>query len=297
MSLASAPPSASAPILGVVAGAGALPRLVAEAEQRAGGGVFVIALRGFAEPWVRAWPHETCGLGQVGRLFGALKSAGCGRVCFAGGLSRPSILTLARSLRFDFTALRVAPAVARLLRRGDDGLLRGLAAMFEERGFQLVAAQELLGELLAPEGALGAHGPSERDLEDIERAAEIVAALGQVDVGQGAVVARGRCLAVETVFGTDAMLKSLAGETRRHGAPIPSGALYKAPKPGQDRRVDLPAIGPRTVAAVKAAGLNGVALEAGSVFVLDFAETARAADQAGVFVYGRPAAAAPRGDA
>lgn len=276
--------------LGVIAGAGALPRLVAEAEAREGGSVFVIALRGFAEDWAADWPHERCGLGQVGRIFRSLSASGCRRVCFAGSLSRPSLLTLASSLRVDLTGLSVALRVARLLRQGDDGLLRGLAGMFEERGFELVAAQSLLGELLAPEGPIGRIAPGARDLADIERAAEIVRALGAVDVGQGAVVAHGRCLAVETVFGTDAMLGVLAGQSERHGAPIPSGALYKAPKPGQDERLDWPTIGPNTILAARKAGLNGVAVQAGAVFILDIEATARAADEAGLFVYGRPAA-------
>lgn len=278
--------------LGVIAGGGALPRLVAEAEARRGGSVFIVALSGFAEPWIEAWPHERCGLGQAGKLFAALKRAGCRRVCFAGGLSRPSLATLAKSLRFDLTAMRLAPHVAGLLRRGDDGLLRGLAALFEARGFELIAAQSLLGELLAPAGALSRRAPGAQDLEDIARAAEIVAALGMVDVGQGAIVAHGRCLAVETVFGTDWMLGSLAGQTRRHGAPTPSGALYKAPKPQQDVRMDWPAIGPRTLAAAKAAGLNGVAVQASGVFILDIDETARAADEAGLFLFGYEAPSA-----
>ena len=273
--------------LGVIAGGGALPRLVAEAERRAGGEVLVIALHGFVEDWVQDWPHVSCGLGQAGKIFGALKSAGCDRVCFAGGLSRPSLSSLAKSLRFDLTAVALAPRVAQLLRHGDDGLLRGLAEIFEARGFELIAAQSLLGELLAPVGALGRVQPSKRDLADIERAAQIVHAVGAVDVGQGAVVAHGRCLAVETVFGTDAMLAGLVGQTRRHGAPIPSGALYKAPKPGQDERVDLPTIGPLTIDGAAAAGLNGVAVQAGSVFILDIEATTRAADKAGLFVYGR----------
>lgn len=268
--------------LGVLAGRGALPRLVAEAERRRGGEVFVVALRGFAEEWVADWPSARSGLGQVGRVFSLLRGAGCDRVCFAGGLSRPSLF----SLRFDLTALRVAPLMARLLRKGDDGLLRGLAAIFESRGFRMVGAHELLGDLVAPAGAIGARPPLERDYEDIARAAEIVAALGRVDVGQGAVVARGRCLALEAVQGTDAMLASLKGEKRRGGAPIPSGVLYKAPKPGQDLRMDMPAIGPETMRRAAEAGLNGVAVQAGGVIVLDVAATAQAADAAGVFLYG-----------
>lgn len=268
--------------LGVIAGGGALPRLVAEAERKAGGDPFVIGLRANAGEWTNGYETVAAGPGQVGRIFAALKRAGCVRVCFAGGIQRPSLT----NVRFDFTALRVLPLMRRLMRKGDDGLLRGLAQIFEARGFRMVGAHELLGDLLAPEGALGAVAPSDRDLEDIARAAEIVDALGRVDVGQGAVVATGRCLAVETIQGTDAMLAQLKGETRRGGAPVPSGALFKGPKPGQDLRLDLPAIGPETVRRVAQAGLNGVAVRAGGVFVLDIEETVAAADAERVFLYG-----------
>lgn len=268
--------------LGVIAGGGVLPRLVAEAERDHGGRVFVIALRGSAGEWVADWPHARAGVGQAGRIFTELRRAGCDRVCFAGGLSRPSLLRL----RFDFTALRVAPRVARLMRRGDDGLLRGLAEIFEARGFALVGADALLSDCLAPAGPLTSRAPRRDDRRDIARAAEIVRAVGAVDVGQAAVVARGRCLGVEAVQGTDALLQGLSGETRRGGAPIPAGALYKAPKPSQDRRLDLPAIGPQTVAGVRSAGLNGVAVQAGGVFVLEIEKTLAAAEAAGVFVYG-----------
>ncbi|MEM1419432.1 MAG: UDP-2,3-diacylglucosamine diphosphatase LpxI [Pseudomonadota bacterium] len=272
----------SRPRLGVVAGGGALPRLVCEAERNAGGDPFVIALRANAGDWVSDYENTVSGPGQVGRIFAALSGAGCGRVCFAGALQRPSL----SNVRFDFTALRVLPVMRRLMRQGDDGLLRGLAQIFEARGFTMVGAHELLGELLAPMGPLGARTPNQSDLTDIERAAEIVAALGAVDVGQGAVVARGRCLAVETVQGTDVMLGRLEGDTRRGGAPIPSGVLYKSPKPDQDLRLDLPAIGPETIRRAATAGLNGVAVRSGGVFILDVDETIAAADAAGVFLFG-----------
>lgn len=268
--------------LGVIAGAGLLPRLVAEAQSRGGGSAFIVGLRGAVEDWMEDWPHASVGLGQVGAIFSYLKRAGCRRVCFAGGLARPSLL----GLRPDWTGLKVLARVARLMRRGDDALLRGLAQIFEEHGFALVGPHELLSDQLAPAGALTERRPAPRDLADMVRARAIVEALGRVDVGQGAVVAHGRCLSVETIQGTDAMLKWVAGQPKRAGAPIPSGVLYKAPKPDQDRRLDLPAIGPNTIREAKAAGLNGVAIEAGAVFLLDVAETAAAARAEGLFVYG-----------
>ncbi|MCI4663065.1 MAG: UDP-2,3-diacylglucosamine diphosphatase LpxI [Neomegalonema sp.] len=270
------------PKLGIIAGSGALPRLVAQAAAREGRRVHVIPLRGSAEPWVEDWPHTRCGLGQASRLFSALKAEGVEEVCFAGGLSRPSLT----ALRFDSGAVPLLLRVRKLMRKGDDGLLRGLAQIFEEKGFRLVGADQFLGELLAPSGCFGSYKPNARDREDIARAASIVEALGRVDVGQGAIVACGRCLAVETVGGTDAMLRALAAGGPRGGAPKPSGALYKAAKPGQDMRFDMPAIGPATIPRLREAGLNGVAVRAGQVFILDPQETARAADRHGVFVYG-----------
>lgn len=274
--------SAASDRLGVVAGRGALPKLVVDAERRAGAEPFVVALRGFAEPWVAECDHAVKGLGQAGGIFAALRAAGCRRVCFAGGLARPSLY----DLRIDVTGVGLARRVARLLRQGDDGLLRGLANIFEERGFELVAAHRLLGELLAPSGALSSRIPDETDLEDATRAAAIVEALGALDVGQGAVVAQGRALGVETVQGTDWMLARLEGDRRRGGARIPSGVLYKGPKPGQDMRMDVPAIGPETMRRAQAAGLNGVAVRAGGVLVLDVDQTVAAADAAGVFLFG-----------
>lgn len=282
-------PPADGP-LGVIAGAGALPRLLAEAETRAGRAVHVIALRGFAENWVEQYPHSVAGIGQVGRVIAGLRRAGCSRVCLAGSLARPALF----SLMPDFTGLMLAPRFMRLFREGDDGLLRGVNEILEERGFTIVGASDHLGDLLAPEGPLSARRPSPADLEDIARAAEIVETLGALDIGQGAVVARHRVLAVETVQGTDAMLAKLDGDRRRGGAPIPSGVLFKAPKPGQDRRVDMPTIGPQTILGVKKAGLDGVAVAAGEVFVLEPEEVARLADREGVFVYGwRPRSARP----
>lgn len=270
--------------LGVIAGRGALPRLLVEAEKRRGGGVFVVAIRRAAEDWVQAHPHCWSGLGQVGRIFSSLNEAGCDRVAFAGGVVRPGLL----NVRFDLTAFTVAAQMARLLRGGDDGLLRGIAQIFEERGFRLVAPHEILKDLLAPEGVMGKRRPSAEDMRDIERAAEIVTSLGTADVGQAAVVAQGRCLGLETVQGTDAMLQRLIGDNRRAGASIPSGTLYKAPKPQQDWRLDLPAIGPQTLKNAKDAGLNGVAVQAGGVFLLDVVGAIEAADKNNLFLYGLP---------
>jgi DUF1009 family protein len=183
--------------------------------------------------------------------------------------------------------LRLAPRVIRGLAAGDDRTLRMVAGIFEAEGFAVRAPQEILTDLVAPAGVLTRAAPGETDRRDAARAAAIVAALGAVDVGQGAVVAGGICLGLESIQGTDAMLDFVArtaGPVRPKGA---RGVLFKAPKPGQDRRMDLPAIGPGTVEGAARAGLAGVAVEAGGVMVLDLAATVAAADAAGLFLWAR----------
>ena len=271
--------------LGIVAGRGALPRMIAEDCARRGRPYRVVAMEGVGLDWEADHPVIRAVFEKPGRLFADLRAAGCTEVTFAGGVARPEL----NPLRFDLTMLRLAPKVLAGVRGGDDRTLRLLAQVFEDAGFRLVPAQAILTDLLAPPGMLARARPSDADRADAARAAAIVAALGAVDVGQGAIVAQGICLGVESIQGTDAMLAFVA-RTGASFRPDPSGArgvLYKAPKPGQDWRIDLPAIGPATIAAAAAAGLAGVAVRARGVLILGREETAAAADAAGLFLWAR----------
>jgi DUF1009 family protein len=185
--------------------------------------------------------------------------------------------------------VRLAPRILAGIRSGDDNLLRLIAGIFEGEGFAVRAPHDLLADLLVPAGVLTRARPGPADEADAARAATIVAALGAADTGQAAVVAQGVCLGLESIQGTDALLEFVA----RTGAPFradPAGArgvLYKAPKPGQDWRLDLPAIGRATVAGARAAGLAGIVVRAGAVLLLGRDETVAAADAAGLFLWGR----------
>jgi len=151
-----------------------------------------------------------------------------------------------------------------------------------------VGAQEVAPEILMPQGAGGTMLPSQDDHRDIARALALLEATGPFDIGQAAVVAGNQVLAVEAAEGTDAMLARIA--ELREGGRIPTpagvGVLVKAPKPAQDRRLDLPAIGPRTVEEVARAGLAGIAVVAGGTIIAEPVAVASAADAAGVFVFG-----------
>lgn len=274
----------SAP-LGIIAGAGDLPRLIAEAQAGAGATYLVCCFAGHAPDWLEGHPSVTVPFEKPGRLLAALRERGIDRLVLAGALVRPKL----RPLSFDRTAMALAPKLMPLLKEGDDALLRGLGAILEGEGFALIGAQEAVAGLLAPAGPIAGPAPEEAHRADIARAADLVARLGAADIGQGAVVEAGLCLGLETVQGTDALLAFVAGTdpALRAGR---GGVLYKAPKPAQDRRIDLPTIGVATLRGAARAGLSGVAVAADGVLLIDRAALEAEARALGLFLYGWDAA-------
>lgn len=272
--------------VGVIAGRGALPAHLARMLSGRGIGVVMAAMEGYAVENPDDRPLIRFRVEKLGALFKALKAEGLRDLVFAGAVGRPKL----DPTQFDLKTMTLAARFLPAMKGGDDALLRTVIGIFEAEGFAVRAAHDLAPDLLPPEGVLTRAQPGERDRKDAARAARIVAALAAADVGQGAVVAQGLALAVEAAPGTDAMLAWVAGAA---GAVRPQtaagrGVLFKGPKPGQDRRIDLPVIGPGTVAGAAAAGLAGIAIEAGGVMVLDRAETVAAADAAGLFLWVRP---------
>lgn len=217
---------------------------------------------------------------KLGALFETLKSQGVGRVVFAGGMSRPEL----NPSEFDAFMVETAPRLLDAFQNGDDQLLRLIVSIFEEQGFDVVGAHTLLIGATVPVGLMGGPAPSEQNLADAHKAAEILRTLAPLDVGQGAVVSAGLCLGIETLQGTDALL-SFVAQTPAH-LHRTAGTFLKTPKAGQDLRVDMPAIGPDTIGHVAQAGLAGVALAAGRVLVLDREATVQKAEELGVFIYG-----------
>jgi UDP-2,3-diacylglucosamine hydrolase len=271
--------------LAIICGSGSLPLAVADAAAQTGRRVVLFPLKGWADPAaIKRYPHHWVGLAQFGRFRRFARQEGCRDIVIIGGVVRPAL----RQLRPDFATLRHLPRIVRLFRGGDDHLLSGIGRIFEEHGFRLVGAHEAAPAILVSRGTLGRHQPSTADIADAQRGFAILAAMGPFDIGQAVVVAGNRVLAVEAAEGTDEMLARLAalgGAGRiRHAAG--TGVLVKGPKPGQERRLDLPSIGARTVEGAVAAGLAGIAVAAGNVITADVADLVRAADAAGLFVIG-----------
>ena len=268
--------------LGMIAGGGALPLRAAAATGARGEELFVIRLAGAADDALQAWPGEECAMGEAGRILRLLKEQECDAVVFAGVVRRPDF----KALKVDWRGAALLPKVIAAAARGDGALLNVLVETVEAEGMFVIGAEEVIREVVAEKGTMGALAPHEEDLRDLSKAAQIIEALGPFDIGQAAVVADGLALAIEAAEGTDAMLDRCAA-LREGKETLPScGVLMKRPKPGQELRIDLPVIGPETIRRAKAAGLRGVAVEAGVAIVIDRDEVVRLADEAGLFVYG-----------
>lgn len=274
--------------LGILAGGGHLPARVATAARAAGRAVFIVGLEGFAEPAVLAgWPHRIIRMGAAGRILSALRAHGCQDLVLIGPVRRPSLL----DLRPDAEGARILARIGRAAFAGDDGLLAAVIKVLGEEGFSVLGAHEIMRAPLGPAGVLTRVTPDAQAMADIRRGVAVVRALGRVDVGQGCVVQQGLVLAVEAVEGTDAMLARAAG-LRRDG---PGGVLVKLVKPGQDRRADLPTMGTETIRGASAAGLRGVAFEAGGTILADAEATVAAANAAGMFLIGLDPGTIPEG--
>jgi DUF1009 family protein len=285
------PPQAPlGPPLGLIAGGGNLPVALANQCVAAGRPLFVVRLKGFAdEDALGGFPGQTIGVAELGKCFEALRREGCTAICFAGKVDRPDFT----ALKPDWRGLKALPGAVAAARQGDDALLRFLVGEFEKEGFAVEGAHAVAGGLALEAGSLGAVRPSAAHDADIARAMAVAGEIGRLDIGQGAVVARGLVLAVEAQEGTDAMLARCAAlpAALRGTAEDRIGVLAKRPKPIQERRVDLPTIGPATVEAAARAGLAGIVGPAGGVLVLDRAGVIAAADRLGLFVTGLSAAA------
>ncbi len=266
------------PKLGIVAGGGELPGLVAAACRAEGRTFHILALNGHADPAVIGdAPADWIRLGEAGSGFEKLRQAGVVEVMMIGPVRRPSLSELAP----DFRTARFFAKVG-LKALGDDGLLRAVVAELEHEGFRVVGVDEVLSDCLAVAGAYGSVATDAQAEADIERGLEVARGLGALDIGQAVVVQQGIVLGVEAIEGTDQLLRR-CGALARDGL---GGVLVKIRKPGQDRRIDLPTIGTTTVREAAAVGLRGIAVEAGGALVLGRDAVAAEADRLGLFVRG-----------
>jgi UDP-2,3-diacylglucosamine hydrolase len=273
--------------LAIICGGGSFPSAVAAAVAARGRKPVMFGIKGWADAAsIEPYTHHWIAIGQAGRFFRLARAEKCRDVLFIGTMLRPPL----SQVRLDWHTITLMPRVIAFFRGGDDKVLSGVAAVAESGGLRVVGVKDVAPEIFMPEGVLGTYRPSTRDQADIARALTVITALGPFDVGQAAVVANNNVLAVEAAEGTDQMLNRIADLRRLGRVTVPpgTGVLVKAPKPGQDRRFDLPSIGPRTIENIARAGLAGLAVTAGSTMIAEPEAVAAAADREKIFVVGVP---------
>jgi DUF1009 family protein len=270
--------------LAIISGGGVLPFAIADAAIARGRSVVLFPIRGVADPARSSgYTHHWIGLTQVKTFMALMRKEGCREIVLIGSLNRPSFWQIVSNLG-ELTG--VLPILISALRRGDNHLLSSVARIAEANGFRVVGAHEVAPEILVSAGSVTALAPTPVQQESIKHGLELLNAMGPFDVGQGVVVINQNVVAVEGIEGTDAMLARVRDlrQAGRITSKSGEGVLVKAPKPQQDRRFDLPTIGPRTVRGVAEAGLAGLAVAAGETLIAEPEEFLREADRLGVFV-------------
>lgn len=265
-------------MIALIAGTGALPGLLVAALQASGDPPVICDMDGFAAEIDANLPRLRFRIETLGTLLATLHTKGVTRICMAGAVRRPVIDPAA----IDAATAPLVPRLTAALAKGDDGTLRGIVALLEERGFEIVGAEQIAPDLLPHVGVPTRRKPlTSHEYDALIGMAEI-ARMGRADTGQACVVAQGLVRDREDHAGTDALLARVRSSARSSDLAV----LVKAPKPGQDSRVDLPVIGPET--AVAAAGLAGIVIQAGGVMVLDLPQVVQILDDHGMFLWVRP---------
>lgn len=263
--------------VGIIAGSGELPLILAQKLQQSGRSVFLLLVEREADPKkYEEFPSEIVPITKVGRFLKLLARENCQQVTMVGPVRRPNF----KNIFPDKEGFKLLGKIGSSLSKGDDGLLRAITGFIEEKGFTVVGPHEFSNDFVSKAGSLGTVFPTEEQVNDIQKGIEIGQVIGQFDIGQSLVIRRGYVLAVEAAEGTESMLSRCA----EFAWDTPSGVLIKMPKPGQELRTDMPAIGVDTVMQVTAAGLCGIAIEAEHTLLIDREKIIQAANESGLFI-------------
>ena len=263
--------------LGIIAGNGTMPQEVIAHCKSTNRDFFMVGLEPYVLPeTLHDTPHISAKIGEIGRIFKHFHLNGVIEIVFAGGIQRPSL----KELIPDLEGLKLMTKLA-IKRMSDDNVFRILINEIEARDYKVVGAHEVMPHVLFEQGSYGSVKPSKSDMADIQKGVKVAKTMGELDVGQSCVVQEGIILAVEAREGTDNMIDRVAALKRTGRPPI----LVKIKKPGQDMRVDLPTIGPKTMEYLIKNGVKGLAVEAGSTIFLEKEKVLKMANEAKIFIF------------
>ena len=270
------------PCLAIVAGAGDLPIQIVEHCKSNNIDFKIIHFEGVDLHWLKQLPVINAKFEKPNALFASLNNCGCNQVVFAGAMKRPKL----NPLKFDAKFLKIASKLLPALKSGDDTTLKIIAEIFEKEGFEIIATDKILKNIFVSEGVFTKKIPSENDLIDIMRGFEILNIISKADIGQACVIAQGLCLGIETIQGSDALIK-FAGQSKKnylHDESDGKGVFIKSPKLNQDNRIDVPTVGVETIRTIAEAGLSGLAIKADCVQMIDKNACIDTANHLGIFI-------------
>jgi len=264
--------------LGMIAGGGMMPVEIIRHCHQTGREIFVIGIEPYAkEDDLKDVPHIFAKIGEAGKMLKALAKNKVHDVVLAGGVKRPSF----KELIPDWEGAKIMARLA-IKKMSDDNMFRAVIDEIERHGYKVLGIEEVVPGMMFSEGLYGKVKPTDEDMDDIRRGIKVAKALGAVDVGQAVVVQEGMVLAVEAIEGTDMMLSRAATVKKKGKAPV----MVKVLKPGQDTRVDLPAIGLQTIEQLKKYGIKGIAVEAGGILLIEREAVIKMADESNIFIIG-----------
>ncbi len=270
--------------LGIIAGAGQFPFMVADGAKRAGCHVTIVGLKGFADPSIAAHADNFrwAGMTKMGRWLRIFKHQQIKNVILAGSVTKSTMYGRFRILRLlpDLTAARIW--FLRLKDKRNDAVLSAVADEFARHGIIMEECVKYSQQDMAPEGILTRGQPSEAQKRDVDFGWNIAKEMGRLDIGQSIAVKETEVVAVEAIEGTDRMIER-AGALVRNGG----WTMIKVAKPNQDMRFDVPTIGPDTIANLAKNGAKMLVIEAAKTVIVDRQETAAAADKAGIVLLSR----------
>jgi DUF1009 family protein len=273
---AGGPPPVAAGPLGLIAGNGRFPFLVADAARKQGRRVVAVAIREetFPDLESRVDALHWVSLGQLGRCLEALKSEGVTEAVMAGQVKHRQIFS---GIVPD---LKMMALLARLAVKNTDSLIGAVADFLAREGIRLLPSTELLGDHMATAGAMTRRKPTRDERADIDYGRTVARALAGLDLGQTVVVKDRAAVALEAMEGTDEVIRR-AGRLAGRGTTV-----VKVAKPRQDMRFDVPVVGPGTVGVMREAAAGVLALETGRTLLLDRDTFLGQADEAGIAVWG-----------
>ncbi len=263
--------------IGLIAGSGKFPILIAETAKEKGLKVIAVAHKGETDPELAKKTDKITwvGLGQFGHLLDAFKSSGVHKVLMAGGITKTNMF---KNLKPDLRGLAI---VGKLLIFHDDDILRTVANELEKEGISVVSSAIYLPELLAPDGCFTKRKPSKEEMADIEFGWKMAKELGRLDIGHCVIVKKKTVLALEAIDGTDKTI--LRGGKLAHKGAV----VIKVCKPDQDLRFDLPAIGLNTVKIMSMVKASALAIESGKTLVFDKEAMIKLANEKGISIVSR----------